>query len=351
VEGLGFLLLLDHIAQCDDPLIVLQDSGDLWRLTGAGDFAGSLRQCPLRYVLADDLVRICTALAFSSGTELSGCLDLVHLPAERLWVEWNEVARCAELAHRVPECALPEAGGILRAGALVSARPDGRSGSVRTFWLPQGEAPQPALAAFETWIDLDGAPGRASPQAFFLGQAVGVYDARNPELDHVLQRVAFRFDTTWQRYYASVACEPVERAQVIQRSLSSVAFDVPMLLALFLLLSIRADLVQQPVSPLRINAKRARLGRRPLLEHIVVSAPVSVQVTEARERHSGALRRGPRFHHVRGHIVRRRDTVYWRAPHWRGHIRLGAIRSRTVTLEPGAGTVPRGTVVSGARAP
>src|SRR5258705_10236273 len=33
------------------------DRGDIWRLSGAADFAPSLVRCPLRYVLADDLVR------------------------------------------------------------------------------------------------------------------------------------------------------------------------------------------------------------------------------------------------------------------------------------------------------
>jgi hypothetical protein len=40
--------LLDHIAQSTEPLIVRQDSGEQWRLTGASDFARRLTQCPLR---------------------------------------------------------------------------------------------------------------------------------------------------------------------------------------------------------------------------------------------------------------------------------------------------------------
>jgi hypothetical protein len=105
-----------------------------------------------------------------------------------------------------------------------------------------------------------------------------------------------------------------------------------MLLALFLLMAIRAELVQTPVSPLRLNAKRSRLGKRPLLEHIEVSCPVFASAAVSHSDGAGVARRGPRFHHVRGHIVRRRNTVYWRGPHWRGHVRLGSVRSRTVEL-------------------
>jgi hypothetical protein len=35
---------------------------------------------------------------------------------------------------------------------------------------------------------------------------------------------------------------------------------------------------------------------------------------------------------VRGHIVRRSNKFFWRSPHWRGHLRLGSVRSRTVEL-------------------
>ena len=326
--------LLDHVAQWTEPFIVRQNDGVLWRLTGASDFALPVKLCPLRYVLADELVRTCTALGFSEGDEISACLDLVHLPAEQVWVEWSESARRSELARALPDCHLPDTSETLRAGALIQAQPGGRAGIVHTFWQPQGERPEPLLAAMETVVDLDGLSGGASPEALFEGQAVRIADAENPQLDSILQCARFRFDSRWQRYYASMTSDPVTRAHVTHRSLSAVAFDVPMLLALFLLLSIRADLVQQAVNPVRLNAKRARLGRLPLLEHIEVSAPVFLHVAPPHGgSQSATLRRGPRFHHVRGHIVRRRNTVYWRGPHWRGHLRLGSIRSRTINLK------------------
>src|SRR5258705_9190922 len=96
------------------------DRGDIWRLSGAADFAPSLVRCPLRYVLADDLVRTCTALAYSDGDELSGCLDLLHIPAEQMWIEWDEAARRDELARVLPECTPVAAADILRAATLIS---------------------------------------------------------------------------------------------------------------------------------------------------------------------------------------------------------------------------------------
>lgn len=326
------LRLLDHIAQCTTPFVVRQDGGELWRLSGANDFARRLQLCPLRYVLADDLVRTCAALAYSEGDELSGCLDLLHLPAETLWIEWDEGARRTALARALPELAGTHTPEVVRAGALVSAHRGGRAGNMRTFCLSR-DPPEPLLAPVETLLDFDAAPASYGPEALLEGRAVAVRDPHNAQSDALLQCASFRLDSAWQRYYASMMLDGASSARVIRHSLATVALDVPMLLALFLLLTVRAELVHQPVRPLRLNAKRARLGKAPLLEHIEVSAPVFAQPQQRVEDPCGAPRRGPRLHHVRGHIVRRRNAVYWRGPHWRGHVRLGSVRTRTVELQ------------------
>lgn len=325
--------LLDHIAQSSEPFLVRQDDGELWRLTGAAEFAHRLVGCPLRYVLSDELVRTCTALAYSDGDELSGCLDLLHLPAETLWVEWDESARRTALARLLPEWAAEARLDVVRAGALISARPAGRAGSLRTFWLTRGESPEAVVAPVETLLDFDGVAASNNADALLGGSAVTVRDPHNAQSDELLQCAAFRFDSAWRRYYQRIATDPAVRAEVIRRSLAAVASDVPMLLALFLLLAVRAQLVHNPVDPVRVNAKRTRLGRVPLLEHIEVSAPLFAQARGWRGEHDGNPRRGPRLHHVRGHLVRRHNAIYWRGPHWRGHVRLGSVRSRTVQLQ------------------
>ena len=341
--------LLDHIAQCSAPFIVGDDAGQVWRLPGASDFALPLQRCPLRYVLSDDLVRTCTALAYSEGDELCGCLDLLHLPAEELWIEWNDVVRRAEVARNVPECPPSDDPEIVRAGALIRADARGRSATVRTFWMTRRAPEEPVLAPVETLLDLDRPAAAAAPERLLEGCAVSVRDWRNAQVDELLQNVTFRLDPLWQRYYQQVAHGALARAEVIGGSLGAVAFDVPVLLALFLLMGLRAHLVQQPVNPASLNAKRLRLGRRPLLAHIEISAPVFAPPLAPHAESAYSARRGPRFHHVRGHIVRRHDTVYWRAPHWRGHVRLGHVRSRTVELRPPLLGATREGTASGAR--
>jgi hypothetical protein len=190
------------------------------------------------------------------------------------------------------------------------------------------------LAPIETLIDLDhGTPASPDPAALLAGRTVRIHDPHSGEVDSLLGCASFRLDAAWQRYYSAAATTEAARREVIGRSLGTVAFDVPVLLALFLLMALKSELVQVPISTDRINAKRTRLGRSPLLAHIEVSCPVFA-AAEPRRHGAGlsALRTAPRLHHVRGHIVRREDAVFWRRPHWRGHLRLGSVRSRTVTL-------------------
>ena len=203
------------------------------------------------------------------------------------------------------------------------------------------------MAALETFVDLNCDGSLPAPaEALLDGGLVGIRDPRNAEIDKLLHCASFRLHEAWQRYYAAAARTAAEREEVIRRSLATVAFDTPVLIALFLLIGLRSEIVQIPVSRERLNTKRLRQGRRPLLAHIEVSCPVfaSQQRTETTEV-AAATRAAPRLHHVRGHIVRREDVVFWRRAHWRGHLRLGSVQSRTVTLQ-----LPASVASSAARA-
>ena len=324
--------LLDHLAQSNAAFVVRQSCGKLWRLTGAADFAPAVARCPLRYVLTDELVRLCVELAYSHSEELCDCLDLLHFPAERLWIEWDEQARSDQLGQLLPQCVGASDRQLLRGGMLLSADAGGRAGSLRTFWLSRAQPGEAVLSAVETLIDLDDAPSAAAPAALFEGGAVQVGDPEDAHIDALLGCARFRLDPAWKRYYYATANSPLIRAQVLARSLT-VAFDVPMLLALLLMMNMRAGLPQTTVCCARLNLKRARLGKPALLEHIEVSCPVFAMNARARVSNSGtALRLAPRLHHVRGHLVRRHNTVFWRRPHVRGHARLGGVSSRTVEL-------------------
>lgn len=322
--------MLDQVAQCSRPLLVLQDHGAIARLTSPADFANQLQACPLRYVLDDDLVAGCTALAYSDGDQLVGCLDLVHVPATRLWIEWNEPPRREQLA-RMPLWR-DSPGTMLRAGVLISTDGAGRSASLRTFWTTRQAPEEPCVASVETLLDLDRPEEGASADRLLDGEAVSLHTSVNVQVNRLLQCARFRLDPAWQQYYRehSGACDV---AATVRQSLAAVASDIPMLLGFFLLLAVRASLAEIPVPLTRLNRKRARLGKKLLLEHIEVSSPLFAGAAgwPAGEEGPGG-RNSPRYHHVRGHLVRRLGTVYWRAPHWRGHVKLGSVRTRTVEL-------------------
>jgi hypothetical protein len=81
--------LADQVAQCRSPFVIKsRGSGDLARLHNAADCASAVAAAPIRFVLSDDLTRLCTALAYSKGARTLDCADLVRVPAEAAWMEW-----------------------------------------------------------------------------------------------------------------------------------------------------------------------------------------------------------------------------------------------------------------------
>ena len=123
--------LVDQIAASRQPLRVQQSDGQVWNLTGA-------------------------ALAYSDGTTLGQCLDLVHLAAEHFWVEWRDQPRRREFArtfpHLQPECSIADG---LRAGAFFSADRSGIRGSVRSFCVTDDTASDPQVSPLITKFDFD----------------------------------------------------------------------------------------------------------------------------------------------------------------------------------------------------
>jgi len=122
------------------------------------------------------------------------------------------------------------------------------------------------------------------------------------------------------------------RATVLRSGLGGCAFDAPMLMAFFLLLGARDLLPRQEVRHERLNRIRHQGGRAPLLEHIEITAPLERPPAGGWAHTSESARLSPRLHHVRGHVVGRVASVFWRSPHLRGSARLAQARSRTVIL-------------------
>jgi hypothetical protein len=324
--------LADRIAQCRTPFIAESaKDGSITHLQGAAAFARDINSCATRYVLSDELTSLCTALAYSKGASTLACADLLHVPAERVWVEWTEAPWRQELARYGFKCPVdsPISG---RRGVFIQSTPQGRQGLLRTFWAI-GEPEWNVLSSsMEAYFDFDTPEGEA-PEVFDRQQrpSMCVSDKSVGDADILRRCFRFRFERSWQDYYESERLTPLQVSAVSHHALGTIAIDIPVLLAFFLLLATRPGLPRRPLMLERLNRARAKSGKAALLEQIEVCAPL---LPEYKSDANGSLRasgRLRRLHHVRGHLVRRGSKLFWRVPHLRGSARAGSLRPRTVT--------------------
>lgn len=328
--------LLDRVARCRVPLILPSgdDGAASLEVAGPARFAAQMAACPLRFVLGDDLTRASTELAFADGARLAGCMDLLRMPAPLMWIEWNDEAHMRAIHDTQLIADFNVAAIGRRVGILLRASANGLTAVGRSFWAEAGsdETSDVTLSPLETHIDLRGEfPDAANMHDVFPGGFLDATYAGNSATTALLNHVRFRFDQSWAGYYREAARNADFKRRLIIDSIDSIAWDAPFLFAFLLLLSAKDATRSIAVSRAAINRKRSANGRAPLLDHIEVNASLdAVSSDESPGDLSG--RQSPRLHHVRGHLVRREQRVFWRVPHLRGSASLGTVRSRTVCL-------------------
>jgi hypothetical protein len=344
--------LADRIAQCRTPFVVRSATdGSITQLNNAAHFAQEIAACPTRYVLSDDLTRLCTALAYSKGASTVTCADLLRVPAERVWVEWCDAPWRTELGRygfRDDEPSVTAG----RRGLFIRSSPHGRSGLMRSFWT-MGESDADLLASsMEAYFDFD-TPEDEAPRApdFPERPAISVFDEKPGRVDILRRCFRFRYETSWARYYAKAARSEAETQAVARHALGTIAIEIPMMLVFFLLLATRPGLPRRPLMLERLNRSRMKSGKTPLLEHTEVFAPLLPDYPPTGGGAAGGQRRPSRLHHVRGHLVRRGSQLFWRVPHLRGSARAGVVRTRTVTwtIDPMPAGAPESYRASAAR--
>jgi hypothetical protein len=324
--------LADRIAQCRTPFAVHDPKdGSITHLNNAAAFSKDIARCATRYVLSDELTRLCAALAYSKGTSTLACADLLHVPAERVWIEWAAAPLRNELSRygfRHPDDSARSG----HAGVFIQSTPQGRCGLLRTFWADGDSEANVFASSMEAYFDFD-TPDGEDPAVFDRQQpsSIGVSDRTIGDADILRQCFRFRFERSWRDYYERGRLTSAESAAVTHHALGTVAISIPVVLAFFLLLATRPGLPRRPLMLERLNKARARSGRTALLEQIEVSAPLLPEYSSEGPGRSGTPRRSSRLHHVRGHLARRGSKLFWRVPHLRGSARAGTLRTRTVT--------------------
>ena len=326
--------LADRIAQCQTPFVVQNTKdGSVSRLNSATAFSKEIANCATRYVLSDELTRLCTALAYSKGASTLACADLLHVPAERVWIEWTEAPWLNELARygfKSPVDLAPSG----RRGVFIQSTPQGRQGILRTFWASGDSEFSVLCSSMEAYFDFDTQEGE-DPEVSdrHKDPSICVSDDAVGDADILRRCFRFRFERSWQDYYERAGLTSVQSAGLAHHALGTIAIDIPVMLAFVLLLATRPGLPRRPLMLERLNRARATSGKAPLLEQIEVFAPLLPGYQSECGSGSRASQRLRRLHHVRGHLVRRGSTLFWRVPHMRGSARGGSIRNRTVTWQ------------------
>ena len=324
--------LADRVAQCRSPFVVQSTKdGSITRLTNAAAFAKDVANCATRYVLNDELTRLCTALAYSKGASTLACADLLRVPAERVWIEWAEAPWWDELTRygfKSPVDSVIRG----RRGVFIQSTPQGRRGLLRTFWAI-GESDMEVMSSnMEAYFDFDTEEGE-DPEVYGRPErsSLCVADYSVKGADILRRCFRFCFERSWQDYYDGAQLTPLQSAALAHHALGTIAIDIPVVLAFFLLLTTRPSVPRRPLMLERLNRARSKSGKARLLDQIEVFSPLVPEYRPSSGRPSGIGRRASRLHHVRGHIVRRGSRIFWRVPHLRGSARSGAIPTRTVT--------------------
>lgn len=327
--------LLDKLAHSHTPLILSLERPpqQQFEVTGANHYASLITECPLRVVLSDQLTRASAELAFSDGARLADCFDLLRMPAPLIWVEWNDDVHQRVIYETGSTTALDPAAAGRSVGVLLRSDNSGFGAVLRTFWSDKHQDAGVTVSPIETHIDLRGGfPEVSDISTMLCGEFGGVTDRSDPSMSILLDHVRFRFDDRWLAYYRAAAVDSSARSDVIYRSLAAVARDAPFLLGFLLLLTAKDATHSIPISRRMINRKRQAQGSRALHDHIEVNA--CLETLRADDRTDAEfVRRSPRLHHVRGHLVRRENKVFLRVPHLRGNASRGMVRSRTVCLQ------------------
>jgi hypothetical protein len=290
----------------------------------------SVPRCPLRYVLATDVSDFCLRTVADNAAFLHETADIVGAPAPAFWVEWN----ASPCQKRLQELGVVEPGVVRferdRAGLYVECDARGRRGRISVCSGSPDDQESVEIAPFEIQFDFDNPNLRET--AAREDDSIGVATPRSPGLSKLLGFVIFRLYSPWSERLESIKSPERFRATCMPAMWRTV-MDFPMLWAFLALLNARNAVTVAAADLERLNVARARRGRRPLLSHLEVRSVIASTARGAGG--IGEERAQPRLHLVRGHLVRRRDKVFWRTGHMRGHADRGTIETRTVTVELG----------------
>jgi hypothetical protein len=189
---------------------------------------------------------------------------------------------------------------------LVRAGETDRSGTVHTFWHDPETGPE--LAQAHVKFDLD--------RIVASGQDRSAHLALIPALRLLAPYFVMSVEPEWMRFFAAAGRGPQQLRETVARCAIQAVPNFAFLISLLRLLTVRNNVDERRVERSELNRAREKRGKAPLLDHVEVSLAIGAG-RSAQARHAGS-RTPSRQHLVRGHLVNRRGTIFWRSTHLRG---------------------------------
>jgi hypothetical protein len=283
--------LLDQVAQSRDPVRVELPGHGLWDLPGAATMAQLVAETPVRYVLGADVRDACHEIAARWPELMDPSSTSLRLPVPSLWAEWDES---------------DGNGGSRRTGMLVRAKEGDRSGTVHTFWSDPLTGAEMAQAHAEFDLDRIISPGQERCAAL----------ERLPALRMLAPHFLMMVEPEWLRFFAAMESGREQLRSAVASCAAQALPNFSFLICLLRLLAVRANVAETVVERRGLNRARARRGKPPLLDHVEVTLAIGAG-GRGTAIHNGA-RSPSRQHLVRGHLVNRAGTIFWRSTHLRG---------------------------------
>lgn len=287
------MCLADKLSQRSEGVLI-QRAGRDWIMPGSADFAMAVAESDARYLLLNDVTETCRDISGEWADLLNPSSPRLRVPMARVWVEWTDAASRQEI------------------GLLVNAADDGRSGRIRVFWNT-GEGPEVAQA--EVIFDLDDPLVHGTQADGRHTFALGILPSR---LSALAPHLALVFDPCWEEYFHGSALGAAALPNAARLCSERLLPDIIAAFAFFALLGVKVPLRERPIDRRKLNIARAKGGKPALLDHVELALGQPGGPAQTGADAGDGNRRNPRLHVVRGHLVRRRDSVFWRAAHMRG---------------------------------
>ncbi len=323
--------LFDQVVQANERIAVSFPGGAATRyFPGTDVVSTAVAQCQLRYVLHDDVTQTCTELAFEDNTILGSSVELLRVPAPKMWIEFVGGARHKAFSDLGRLNDGTDRSCRQRVGLMVTSDERGRRGHIDVCW-ENIDGLSPDVAPFVIEYDFDD-PSFSDIATIASHDHIGIAIGDHPALHTFFKHVRFAWRPEWRRFYLEKAADDAQYQMLSRQALFPLLEDVPFFGMFCFLLMSRNALQQQHADRRRLNEARKRRAKPPLLDHLELTMNLGASPNWNDGFSSAEQRTSRRLHFVRGHLVRRGDAVHWRTSHMRGKAKIGSIHSRTITL-------------------